>query len=70
MPRINRTISVEDLITSYPGSVRFLVDRGIPCLVCGEPVWGTLHEVLQSAGKSEEEITALLEELSAAVAED
>jgi hypothetical protein len=30
--------------------------KGIKCLVCGEPVWGTLEESAKSKGFSDEQI--------------
>ncbi|RLE18632.1 MAG: hypothetical protein DRJ14_03185 [Acidobacteria bacterium] len=35
---------VEDVIQQYPATVRVFMDHDFPCLVCGEPVWGTVAE--------------------------
>jgi methionine synthase II (cobalamin-independent) len=48
--RITADIEIEDLIVSYPESVRFLTKRGIRCIRCGEPIWGTLRELLREDG--------------------
>ncbi len=69
MDRIDRMMSVEDLITAYPGSVRYLIHHNVPCLVCGEPIWGTVEEAMRGAGKTDEEINVLLTDLSAALME-
>jgi hypothetical protein len=42
--------SIEELVESYPRSVGFLMDRGVVCLKCGEPVWGTLGEMIAMKG--------------------
>lgn len=65
--KIPQTITIEDLITAHPRAVRFLVEHKIPCLVCGEPVWGTLEEVAHNSGKSPVEIEDLVAGLNAAL---
>jgi hypothetical protein len=46
--------------------VRVLLKRGIQCLVCGEPVWGTVEELARGAGLSDPGIDELLGELNSA----
>lgn len=65
MKTIHRLISVEDLIRDHPGSVGFMVRKGLPCFVCGEPAWGTFEEVARRSGKPDSEVNALIEELQA-----
>jgi len=65
MPGITRTTSIEDLVALFPEAVRVLVRHNLPCLVCGEPVWGTFEEVARGSGKDEAEIDALVLELNA-----
>lgn len=60
---ISASMQVEDLLERYPVATRLLLQRGIPCLVCGEPVWGTLGEVLASHGKQAQEIATIVQEL-------
>lgn len=43
-------ITVEELIELHPRAVDFLMDRGIVCVKCGEPVWGTLGELISRKG--------------------
>lgn len=64
-PEITPDISVEELIDHYPASTAFLIERGLPCIVCGEPVWGNLRELALDKKFSEAEITALAEALKA-----
>lgn len=56
---------VEDLIESHPALVGFLIEKGLPCLVCGEAFWGTLAELARSRGWSDEQISALVTEFNA-----
>jgi hypothetical protein len=67
MQSITRTISIEDLVRDYPGSVSFLVRQNLPCLVCGEPSWGTLEDLGKDHGLSDEEMNRLVEEMNAAL---
>ncbi|MBL7996025.1 DUF1858 domain-containing protein [bacterium] len=60
---INKHISIEDLISHYPDSVHFLMQKGIRCLICGEPMWGTLEEAAKEKGFSDDEINTFVEEL-------
>lgn len=64
MAIVTREMTVEDLVDRHPTSVRVLLKRGIQCLVCGEPVWGTVEELARSAGLSDPGIEELLSELN------
>ncbi len=41
-------IPIEELVNAYPQAVGFLADRGLICIRCGEPFWGTLRELADS----------------------
>ena len=62
MIEIDPKITVEDLVEKYPAAVKFLSRRGIVCIVCGEPAWGTLEDIARSKGV--EDIEALAKDLS------
>lgn len=57
---IKADIEIDDLIRRYPDAVGFLIKRGLPCVVCGEPFWGTLAELAGQKGFNEEQIDALV----------
>ena len=61
---IDEKIFIEDLVREYPVSVRFLSDKGIKCIACGEPIWGTLEDAAKEKGLSPEAITRLTRELN------
>lgn len=63
MPAIAKTTPIEDLV-GIPGAVQFMVQHGLPCLVCGEPAWGTFEDVARRRGKSAEEIEKILSDLN------
>jgi len=43
--------------------------HGVKALVCGEPAWGTVEELLKNSGKSDDEIEEILKELNTAAEE-
>jgi len=60
---ISRDVSIEELVRSVPGSVRYLMEQGIKCLACGEPIWGTLESAALEKGFSPEQIDRVVEDL-------
>jgi methionine synthase II (cobalamin-independent) len=43
---ISRETIIEDLVEAYPDAVTFLMEKGIRCLRCGEPIWGSLASAM------------------------
>ena len=39
-----KDITIEELVEKAPKSVEYLMNAGIKCIACGEPIWGTLEE--------------------------
>lgn len=62
---IHRDITIADLTEQFPESVGYLSERGIRCLRCGEPIWGTLAEAAQEKGFSETQIKQIVDVLNA-----
>ncbi len=62
--QIIKEIFIEDLIKIKPTSVKYLMDKGIRCLVCGEPIWGTLESAANEKGFSETDIEIFVSELN------
>ncbi len=62
-PEITKDILIEELVNNYPFSVRFLMEKGIRCIMCGEPVWGTLEEAAQEKDFSETDIEGFVLEM-------
>jgi methionine synthase II (cobalamin-independent) len=61
--KITRMIYIEDLVRELPASVRYLREKGIKCLECGEPVWGTLEEAARVKGFADEDIDRFVDDL-------
>jgi hypothetical protein len=64
MNSITKEILIEELIEKIPASVEYLMNKGIVCLKCGEPVWGTLESVATAKGFNELEIKNIVDELN------
>lgn len=62
--KITKNIFIEDLIRDYPFSIDYLMKKGIRCIVCGEPIWGTLEEAAKEKKFNEEEINNFVAELN------
>jgi hypothetical protein len=45
--KVTLDTGVDDLARDHPQAVGFLTRQGIRCIRCGEPVWGTLGELLK-----------------------
>lgn len=57
---IKKTDYIEDLLEDYDGISRHLMKKGVVCIQCGEPVWGTLEEAVEAKGLNVDEIVAEL----------
>ncbi|HOJ18209.1 MAG TPA: DUF1858 domain-containing protein [Ignavibacteriaceae bacterium] len=57
-------MTIEDLVNEYPDSVTFLMKRGIRCLRCGEPSWGSIESAAREKNFSEDEITQIVDEMN------
>ena len=63
MMNITKNIRIEELIEEVPSSVQYLMKEGIRCVVCGEPIWGTLEEAAVEKGFGEADIQRFVSEL-------
>jgi len=61
--KINKNIYIEDLVNDYPFSVQYLMKKGIKCIMCGEPIWGTLEEACKEKGFGDIDIQNFVEEI-------
>ena len=48
--KIERSTLIEEIAERHPELIRPLRERGIVCIRCGEPIWGTLEEVALEKG--------------------
>jgi len=61
--KITKDITIEELTEDLTASVKYLMTEGIRCIVCGEPIWGTLEEAAKEKGFTDEDIERFVSEL-------
>lgn len=61
---ITKEILIEDLVETYSFSVEYLSKKGIRCIRCGEPIWGTLQEAAIEKGFELNAIDMFVKELN------
>jgi len=62
--KINKDIEIEDLVKEIPESVVYLMEKGIRCLRCGEPIWGSLESAAKEKGFNDKEIVKFVKEIN------
>ena len=63
MDSVSRESLVEELVRVNSDVVRVLILEGLPCVVCGEPFWGTLEELARQKGWDDAKIDSLVEKM-------
>ncbi len=62
--RIDKNIEIEDLVKVLPESVSYLMEQGIRCLRCGEPLWGSLESAAKEKGFEDNQIIGFVNDLN------
>lgn len=61
MSKIELHMLIEDIVEQYPQTIGPMQEMGVQCILCGEPVWGTLGDRIQEKKlKNGKEILAKL----------
>ncbi len=61
---IQRNTTIEEIVNSYPELIKPLREYGIKCIMCGEPIWGTLEENAKEKGISDEKLDEIVREMN------
>ena len=61
---ISKEISIKELVQTVPDSVRYMMEKGVKCLACGEPIWGTLESASKEKGFTENDIQKFVDDLN------
>lgn len=61
---ITKETTIEDIVHYSSKAVSYLRDKGIKCIACGEPIWGTLEEAAKEKGFNDAEIDNFISELN------
>lgn len=64
MNKYSKDVLIEDLVREVPDAVEYLMKKGIRCLRCGEPIWGTLESAAREKGFSESDIDTFVTEIN------
>jgi hypothetical protein len=64
MKIIDKNVEIEDLVREKPDSVAYLMEKGIRCLRCGEPIWGSLGSAAKEKGFDDKEISKFVKEIN------
>jgi len=59
-PDIVPEILVTDLVAAYPFAVTVLANHNLHCIICGEPVWGTLAELARDKHFNQQQMDELI----------
>ncbi len=60
---ITKDISIENLIENYPFAAEYLMEKGIRCIRCGEPIWGSLEDAATEKGFDTKQIQDFVDEM-------
>ncbi len=61
---IEKNMTIEDLVEDYPYAEEFLRVKGIKCIRCGEPIWGTIEDACKEKGFTDADIDQIIVELN------
>ena len=61
---ITKDIYMKDLVDTFPFSIKFLYQKGICCIPCGDVVTGTLEETAKQKGFKDSDIELFVDELN------
>ena len=62
--KIRKDILIKESVDDYLFSVNYFSKKGIPCIACGESIWGSLEEAAEEKGFSNYDIEKLVNELN------
>lgn len=62
--KVFKEIYIEDLVADYPDAVSYLMEKGIRCIRCGEPSWGTLESAAKEKGFTDKDIELFVNDLN------
>ena len=61
---ITESTRVEDLVEEFPQAIGLFIEHGLPCVVCGEPFWGTIADLAGQKGWDAGRISRLIDQLN------
>lgn len=65
--KITKTMTIGDVVHTYPALAEILLAEGVHCVGCGAAYDETIEQGLSAHGKSEEEIDSVVQKLNEAI---
>lgn len=62
--KIDADTQIITIVEMVEEGITYLQKKGIKCIACGEPVWGSLREAAELKNISEEELENIVDELN------
>jgi len=66
MAKIDKDMTIEEIVEEHPQLIKPMQEMGIQCMVCGEPVWGTLEEKIKEKGMADK-MTEIIVQLNSLI---
>ena len=66
MDEITQDTHIDRILANYPSLSKTFIEFGLPCLVCGEPFWGTVKEL---GNQHRVDVTKLVKQLNKKIGE-
>jgi iron-sulfur cluster repair protein YtfE (RIC family) len=61
---ITKDTTIEELVEKIPQAVTYLSKSGIRCVICGEPIWGTLENAAKEKGFNDDDVARFVADLN------
>ena len=61
---ITKDTSIEELVEEITGAIPYLMEHGIKCIACGEPIWGTVESAAKEKGFDDAAIAGFVSDLN------
>ncbi|MCF8224540.1 MAG: hypothetical protein K9J30_01535 [Bacteroidales bacterium] len=62
--KISKETTIEDLVHYSSSAVGYLREKGIKCIACGEPIWGTIEDAAKEKGFNDGDIDQFVKDLN------
>ncbi len=62
--QLTRNTSIDEIVYQSADAVKYLLEKGIKCIACGEPIWGTLEEAAKEKGFDDAAIDGFIREMN------
>jgi len=68
--KITKDMKIGEVAQKFPKAIHILIEKGIHCIGCAAAHFENLEEGLTAHGKSEKEITEIIEEMNNVISKE